>query len=220
LKIQDINSAETQKNAVKQFRKYGILRFVTTCLLLFTMSVTAEGVPAAPPIIVRVRGGNSQNTPYTSTTDPNAPNSEPKIYGKDEVQIDTGRLQRDIDSGKVQGTEIVTSSQVRQELQGKVEDAQKRYDANPTRDNLSALQRAQGDLSNATRDGECLIRGCVPAPYISPVRPATPTRPPATPQPSSPVPAIAVGVGATTVTPAAPATPTPPPPPLDDGDEP
>jgi len=32
--------------------------------------------------------------------------------------------------------------------------------------NETSLTRAEVDLRNATRDGECLIKGCVPADYI------------------------------------------------------
>lgn len=52
------------------------------------------------------------------------------------------------------------------EPQGKVDEAQTRYDANPSPKNADRLDRTKKDLENATRDNECLIKGCVPSKYI------------------------------------------------------
>jgi filamentous hemagglutinin len=104
----------------------------------------------------------------------------PVNYGNNTKTIDTTALQDGINSGKVQGTEIIPPAQVRENLQARIEEKQTAFDKNPSDDNLKSLNKAKGDLSNATRDGECLIRGCIPAPYIRPVYPqgTTPIRPP------------------------------------------
>ena len=112
-----------------------------------------------------IRGGNSENTPYISTTDPSFSQNS-KDYGGQQIKINTQRLQEDIDAGKVSGTKIITHTQIRQELQSKVDVAQARFDANPSKKNKDKLADAQTDLSHAIRDGECLIKGCVPSEYL------------------------------------------------------
>lgn len=131
-------------------------------------------VPADPngniTIQQHVRGsqpkkGESQYT-STSAVDENT-TSAPKNYGDQLVEVDTKRLQQDIDSGKVTGVEIITPERVQSELQKKVDKAQKRYDANPSLSNDESLIRAKQDLENATRDNECLISGCIPSDYVN-----------------------------------------------------
>ena len=112
-----------------------------------------------------MRGGDPENTPYISTTDPRY-SQEPKNYGDQQITIDTQRLQQDIDAGKVSNTQIITHQQVRQELQSRVDVAQIKYDRNPTDKNEWSLNKAKQDLNNAVRDGECLIKGCIPSDYI------------------------------------------------------
>ena len=63
--------------------------------------------------------------------------------------------------------EIITNKEVQEHLQNKVEEAQTRYNNNPSFKNESKLKRAQMDLDNATRDGEVLIKGIVPKEYIT-----------------------------------------------------
>lgn len=113
-----------------------------------------------------IRGGQSEDSPYISTTDSSV-SSSPKDYGDNKITIDTQRLQRDIDSGKVKDVEIITNKEVQEHLQNKVEEAQTRYNNNPSSKNESKLERAQMDLDNATRDGEVLIKGIVPKEYIT-----------------------------------------------------
>lgn len=48
--------------------------------------------------------------------------------------------------------------------------ARARYTKNPSENNNDSLINAERDLKNATRDGECLIKGCVPADYIKKVK--------------------------------------------------
>ncbi|KRB92814.1 hemagglutinin repeat-containing protein [Duganella sp. Root198D2] len=112
-----------------------------------------------------VRGSKPQNTPYISTTDPTLTDA-PKDFGKQQIEISARDLQRDINSGDVQGGKVVPPQKVLAELQEKVDQAKARYDANPTENNEKRLRNATRDLGNATRDGECLISPCVPAPYI------------------------------------------------------
>jgi hypothetical protein len=120
----------------------------------------------------QVRGGNSTNSNVTSTTDP-ASATNPQSYGNQEIEIDTGRLQADIDAGLVDGVSIKTPQQVQNDLQGAIDNAQVRFDNNPSRNNADRLDRANQDLSNAARDGECLISGCIPSDYISAPRPVS-----------------------------------------------
>jgi filamentous hemagglutinin family protein len=134
-------------------------------------------------VYTHVQGSNPANTPYISTSDTTLTDA-PKNYGNNQVQIDTRELQRDINVGKVsQDIQIVTPQQVQAELQAKVDAAQAKYDASPTPKNADALKRANEVLGYATRDGECLIKGCVPAPYlqwpngVAPVPPKPPVSP-------------------------------------------
>lgn len=68
--------------------------------------------------------------------------------------------------GNVTDVEIIPPKKVQAELQTKIDEAQARFDANPTDRNLRRLDDAKKDLENATRDNECLIRGCIPNDYI------------------------------------------------------
>ena len=137
-------------------------------------SIDAEGnLNAANPqgtgsVTTHVRGSDPKNTPYISTTDPTSTEA-PKNFGSQQVEINTRDLQRDINAGRVspETTEIVPHQRVVEELQQKVDQAQARYERNPTQRNSERLEDAQKDLTNAARDGECLIKGCVPAPYVS-----------------------------------------------------
>jgi filamentous hemagglutinin len=113
-----------------------------------------------------VLGSNPANTPYISTTD-NTLTAAPKNYGGNQITIDTQQLQRDLNAGKVSPTtEIVTPQKLQADLSAKVSEVQAKFDANPSRRNKEALDDANKALEFATRDGECLIKGCVPAPYI------------------------------------------------------
>ena len=134
----------------------------------------------------QVRGGNSDKSPYISTTDPTQPGANPRQYGNQEITIDTKRLQAEIEAGTVKDVTIIPPKQVREVLEGRLEAAQRRVDANRTPKNVDRLKRAQDDLSNAVADGECLIKGCVPSRFISPVRPATPRPGTVTPPQTAP----------------------------------
>lgn len=112
-----------------------------------------------------IRGSNPEKTPYISTTDPKF-SQESKNYGGEQIQIDTKRLQQDIDAGKIKNTQIIPHQDVKRELQSKVDAAKEKYDRNPSDKNEKSLTKAEQDLNNAIRDGECLIKGCIPADYI------------------------------------------------------
>jgi hypothetical protein len=120
-------------------------------------------------IQTHVRGSAPENSPFISTTDPKS-TMEPKSYGSDQVRIDTKKLQQDINAGQVTGTQIISPQQLQTELQIKVNQAQIRYDTNPSKKNADRLRSSQQDFNNATRDGECLIQGCVPAKYLKRTR--------------------------------------------------
>lgn len=52
-------------------------------------------------------------------------------------------------------------------LNENVSKAEKRYRDNPTERNRISLQRAINDVNNIKRDGECLVKGCIPSEYIN-----------------------------------------------------
>ncbi|WP_256585084.1 hypothetical protein [Pseudomonas sp. Irchel s3b2] len=113
-----------------------------------------------------VRGSNPENSPYISATDPQAA-LNPKDYGGNQIEIDVKQLQKDIDAGELPNTKFLTSQEVAAELQSKIDAARVRYSTNPSRKNAESLDNAVRDLGSAVRDGECLIKGCVPAKYIN-----------------------------------------------------
>ncbi|SDU76561.1 two-partner secretion domain-containing protein [Pseudomonas mediterranea] len=147
----------------------------------FSSSIGGNGKPKAyinedgvlvPPnpegtgsIQTHVRGGGSENSPYISVTDPSAA-SNPKDYGAHKIEIDVTRLQQDIDSGVLPNTKFLSNREIAAEMQSRVDAARERYTNNPSTKNETSLTRAEADLRNITRDGECLIKGCVPAKYI------------------------------------------------------
>jgi len=60
----------------------------------------------------------------------------------------------------------LTNREVVAELQARVNAVREKYIINPSLKNQTSLSRAESDLGNTVRDGECLIKGCVPATYI------------------------------------------------------
>ncbi|WP_207283556.1 DUF637 domain-containing protein [Pseudomonas sp. FW300-N2F2] len=147
----------------------------------FSLAVGGNGKPKAyidengdlvPPnlegtgsIQTHVRGGGSENSPYISVTDPRV-SSNPKDYGTQKIEIDVKRLQEDIDSGVLPDTKFLSNREVTAELQARVNAARDKFMNNPSPKNETSLNRAEADLVNVKRDGECLIKGCVPAGYI------------------------------------------------------
>ncbi|WP_017478045.1 DUF637 domain-containing protein [Pseudomonas sp. PAMC 26793] len=116
-----------------------------------------------------IRGGNSKDSPYISTTDPVVA-GEIKSYGANQVAIDVGQMQKDIDAGKLANVEFIDNVKVKSALQQKIDQAERKYASNASDENARRLKAAQKDLENASRDGECLIKGCVPSKYIKPVK--------------------------------------------------
>ncbi|MBL4796321.1 MAG: hemagglutinin repeat-containing protein [Oleispira sp.] len=122
--------------------------------------------------VSHIRGGQGTESQYISTTSPSdAGANGPNLYGDQEVVIDTRRLQEDINSGRVEGVEIQTPQQVQADLQDNINQAQNRYNENPSIRNEGRLARAQGSLNDACRDGECLVSPRIPSEYISQPRP-------------------------------------------------
>lgn len=80
------------------------------------------------------------------------------------------RLQEDIDSGLLPNTRFLSNREVTVELQAKINAAREKYTNNPSEKNQTSLNRAEADLVNVMRDGECLIKGCVPATYLKFIR--------------------------------------------------
>ncbi|MET3535996.1 hypothetical protein [Chryseobacterium limigenitum] len=113
-----------------------------------------------------VRGSEPKksDSPYTSFSE-----GKPgvgKKYGDNVIEVDIKKLEADIANGKVKDVEVLRPEKVQAELQGKVDAAKSRYDANPTPKNMERLQNAQRDLDNTIRDREVLIKGQIPAEYI------------------------------------------------------
>ena len=129
-----------------------------------------------------VSGSNPGNTPYISATDTASVDPTlggPKVYGSQQTTINARELQRDINSGAAsQDIKIITNQQLVDQLQTKVDVAQRRFDANPSRDNKTDLDKANQLLNFAKRDGEVLITPYVPpAYYTNPTGPVTPIVP-------------------------------------------
>ncbi|TFY84768.1 filamentous hemagglutinin N-terminal domain-containing protein [Pseudomonas nabeulensis] len=116
-----------------------------------------------------IRGGNSKNSPYISTTDPVIA-GETKNYGAQQIAIDVGQMQKDIEAGTLTNVEFIDNASVKAALQQKIDQAQVKYTATGNAESERRLKAAQRDLENATRDGECLIKGCVPSRYINTVK--------------------------------------------------
>ncbi len=87
-------------------------------------------------------------------------------YGDHTVRVDRTRLEADIAAGRLDGVEVLTPRQVQDALQTRIDQAQKRFDANPSDANSRRLDRAKEDLLNALSDSEYLVRGVVPADYV------------------------------------------------------
>lgn len=117
-------------------------------------------------IQIHVLGTDPKNTPYISATDATQ-QVTPKNYGDNQIEINTRDLQRDINAGNApQGIEIISPAKLQEALQDKINAAQIKYENNPTKASKESLDRAKKALEYATRDAECLIRKCVPAPNI------------------------------------------------------
>lgn len=118
------------------------------------------------PIHSQIRGGNSDRTPYISTTDPEF-STTPKNYGSDRIRIDSKQIQHDIETGKLKNVEVITHQEIVDHLQKRVDQAQVRYNKNPNDINTRRLNDAKKDLFNTKRDGEVLIKGSIPPEYFT-----------------------------------------------------
>jgi hypothetical protein len=104
------------------------------------------------------------NAPTTSTSE--LGENTPRDYGSDQIEVNTGQLQRDINDGKLSDVSIIPNQQIRDQLQSKVDTAQNRYNENPSKTNTRALEKAKRNFNNASQDNECLLVGCIPKDYI------------------------------------------------------
>jgi len=115
-----------------------------------------------------VRGSEPRNSPYTSIA---AQRNVGKVYGDQEISVDQPALAQDIASGQVTGVEIISHAQVIEHLQGAQTEAQARYNRSTTLKsqaiNQERLDRANQDITNAKRDKETLVKGTVPAKYVT-----------------------------------------------------
>ena len=129
----------------------------------YLVSVNPEG---DFPIHSQIRGGNSDRTPYISTTDPEF-STTPKNYGSDRIRIDSKQIQHDIETGKLKNVEVITHQEIVDHLQKRVDQAEVRYNKNPNDINMRRLNDAKKDLFNTKRDGEVLIKGNIPPEYFT-----------------------------------------------------
>lgn len=129
----------------------------------YLVSVNPEG---DLPIHSQIRGGNSDRTPYISTTDPEF-STTPKNYGSDRIRIDSKQIQHDIETGKLKNVEVITHQEIVDHLQKRVDQAQVRYNKNPNDINTRRLNDAKKDLFNTKHDGEVLIKGSIPPEYFT-----------------------------------------------------
>ena len=112
-----------------------------------------------------VRGGNSKDSPFISFTDPSHSNGV-KSYGREKISVNLKKIGDDIKAGKLPNTQIISHNELKSSLQKSVNEAKIRYESNPTPKNRARLERSVNDLNNVKRDGECLIKGCIPSEYI------------------------------------------------------
>ena len=112
-----------------------------------------------------IRGAEpaKSDSPYTSFS---ADSNTPKSYGNKKITVDSQRLKKDIDSGKLKDVEMVDQESIGGKLQKKIDEAQAKYDSNPSKKNAKLLERRKMDLKNTQRDKEILIKGKVPKKYI------------------------------------------------------
>jgi filamentous hemagglutinin len=156
---------------------------------LVSANPDGKGSPTA-----HVSGSNPGNTPYISATDADSVDPTlggPRTYGTQQTTVNTRDLQRDINSGTAsQDIKIINNQQLVDQLQNKVDAAQRKFDANPSDRNRRDLDRSTESLNNAKRDGEVLITPRIPpAYYTRPIGPLTPI----VPAPKMPgIPAISI----------------------------
>jgi hypothetical protein len=118
-----------------------------------------------------------------------------KVYGAQEISIDYKRLQADIESGKVQGVEILPPDQIQRSIAEEINkvagkdvevptslkpsdtDAVTEFvrDLGLSKSKTSKVQRRVMALLNTRRDGEWLISGVIPKEYVTGPYPTTRT---------------------------------------------
>lgn len=129
-------------------------------------------VPANPEgdvsIHTQVRGSSPEGTSFISTTDPDFA-SQPKDYGSNKLTINTKKIQHDIETGKLKNIEVITHQEIVDHLQKRIDQAQVRYNNNPSKKNSDRLTFAKRDLFYVERDNEVLIKvkGGIPPEYFT-----------------------------------------------------
>lgn len=129
-------------------------------------------VPANPEgdvsIHTQVRGSSPEGTSFISTTDPDFA-SQPKDYGSNKLTINTKKIQHDIEIGKLKNIEVITHQEIVDHLQKRIDQAQVRYNNNPSKKNSDRLTFAKRDLFYVERDNEVLIKvkGGIPPEYFT-----------------------------------------------------
>ncbi|GAB7062932.1 hypothetical protein ACFQ1B_14010 [Streptomyces mexicanus] len=157
-------------------------------------------VPANPegkitPLEHVLGGANPQAKESSQFTSFAPKDGTGKVYGEQEIRIDYRRLQADIESGKVQGVEILPPDQIQQSIADEINKVAGKDVEVPTslkpsdadavtefvrelglsKSKTSKVQRRVMALLNTRRDGEWLISGVVPKEYVTGPYPTTRT---------------------------------------------
>lgn len=77
------------------------------------------------------------------------------------------QLEKDIQLGKVSDIEIISHNELLNYLTNRMENYKVEYLNSVNMKNKIKFNRSVIDLLNVKRDGECLIKGCVPSKYIN-----------------------------------------------------
>lgn len=109
------------------------------------------------------------NSYYACPTDP-VTAGETKNYGAQQIALDVGQMQKDMEAGALINVEFIDNASVKAALQQKIDQAHVKNTATGNAESERRLNAAKRDLEKATRDRECLIKGCVPSRYINTVK--------------------------------------------------
>ena len=84
-------------------------------------------------------------------------------------RIGPKQIWHDIETGKLKNIEVITYQEIVDHLQKRIDQAQERYDNNPTKNNSERLTNTKRDLFYVERDNEVLIKvkGSIPPEYFT-----------------------------------------------------
>ena len=73
-------------------------------------------------------------------------------------RIGPKQIQHDIETGKLKNVEVITHQEIVDHLQKRIDQAQARYNNNPSKKNSERLTNTKRDLFYVERDNEVLIK--------------------------------------------------------------